>query len=186
MFHPSERCFAPAAAQAEIICAERTVKMSSSSKPTHSHLNTLTSPSPRTMRTLRKIQSHQVLSSSTSGSHAPDSRHSNARTSAGSEDFSLTDSPRSVRTHRRARSNSDAGSREAAAKQTLKRPARKTGSGFGIKRSVLETVLRDGPQSGNTLEGLEELRYLVLSTRVEADADGMVCPKGIYLMMHFC
>ncbi|OJJ39770.1 hypothetical protein ASPWEDRAFT_104557 [Aspergillus wentii DTO 134E9] len=134
------------------------------------------------MRTLRKIQSHQVLSSSTSGSHAPDSRHSNARTSAGSEDFSLTDSPRSVRTHRRARSNSDAGSREAAAKQTLKRPARKTGSGFGIKRSVLETVLRDGPQSGNTLEGLEELRYLVLSTRVEADADGMSSYR-IYLWL---
>ena len=43
-----------------------------------------------------------------------------------------------------------------------------------MKRSVLESYLRDGPQNGDMIEGLQELRYLVLSSRVEADADGMV------------
>lgn len=37
----------------------------------------------------------------------------------------------------------------------------------------MENLLRDGPQ-GNVREGLQELKYLVLSTRVDADADGMV------------
>lgn len=58
---------------------------------------------------------------------------------------------------------------------TQRRPARKTGSGFGVKRSVLESFLRDGPPNGNVVDSLRELRYLVLSTRVEADVDGMVC-----------
>jgi cell cycle arrest protein BUB2 len=34
--------------------------------------------------------------------------------------------------------------------------------------------LRDGPQSSNPHEGLRELKYLVLSSRVDADGDGMV------------
>lgn len=55
-----------------------------------------------------------------------------------------------------------------------RRPARKTGSGFGLKRSLLENMLRDGPQNGNTHEALQELKYLILSTRVDADGDGMV------------
>lgn len=40
---------------------------------------------------------------------------------------------------------------------------------------MLETFLRDGPQNGDLVGGLQELRYLVLSSRVEADGDGMVC-----------
>lgn len=39
----------------------------------------------------------------------------------------------------------------------------------------MESYLRDGPLDGNLAEGMQELRYLVLSTRVEADVDGMVC-----------
>ncbi|OGM45521.1 mitotic check point protein (Bub2) [Aspergillus bombycis] len=115
-------------------------------------------------------QSHQLLSSSQL------SQPSSARTSAGPEELSQPaqlDSPLRLRTHRRARSNSDASTREPPAIGTQRRSARKTGSGFGIKRSVLETLLRDGPQQGNVREGLQELRYLILSTRVEADADGM-------------
>lgn len=57
---------------------------------------------------------------------------------------------------------------------TRGRSARKTGSGVGVKRSILESLLRDGPQHGDAAEGLQELRYLVLSTRVDADGDGMV------------
>src|SRR5699024_9151298 len=98
--------------------------------------------------------------------------HHSPRRSAGPEELTkltqLAPAPR-IGPHRRARSNSDAASHEPIVTQTQKRPARKTGSGFGIKRSVLESLLRDGPQNGNVLEALQELRYLVLSTRVDAD-----------------
>lgn len=39
---------------------------------------------------------------------------------------------------------------------------------------MLESLLRDGPQNGKTAESLQELKYLVLSSRVDADGDGMV------------
>ncbi|BCS08223.1 hypothetical protein ASPFODRAFT_28304 [Aspergillus luchuensis CBS 106.47] len=157
----------------------------SSFHPTQAQLNLAAlagSPSPRTMRGLRKIQSHQILSS-----HSPSSAHHppSGRLSAGAEELAQPpqlDSPVRLRSQRRARSNSDASSREAPAIGTQKRSARKTGSGFGIKRSVLETLLRDGPHQGNLQEGLQELRYLVLSTRVEADADGMSTYR-IYLWL---
>ncbi|KAE8350203.1 TBC-domain-containing protein [Aspergillus coremiiformis] len=142
------------------------------SQPTQAQLNLAAlagSPSPRTMRSLRKIQSHQVLSSTLP---QPASARSSVRPDEGSQPV-LLDSPVRLRTHRRARSNSDSSSRELPAFGTQRRSARKTGSGFGIKRSILETLLRDGPQQGNIREGLQELRYLILSTRVEADADGM-------------
>jgi cell cycle arrest protein BUB2 len=148
----------------------------SSQPPTQAQLNLAAlagSPSPRTMRGLRKIQSHHNLSSG-----PPVSQISSARSSAGPDELAKPaqlDSPVRLRTHRRARSNSDASSREAPAIPSVRRPGRKTGSGFGVKRSLLETLLRDGPQQGNNVqEALQELRYLVLSTRVEADGDGMV------------
>ncbi|PTU23412.1 hypothetical protein P175DRAFT_0432868 [Aspergillus ochraceoroseus IBT 24754] len=147
-----------------------------SQPPTQAQLNLAAlagSPSPRTMRGLRKIQSHQTLSSSPS---LASSLLPNTRSSAGPAELSQPaqlDSPVRLRTHRRARSNSDASSRDAPAISSQRRPGRKTGSGFGVKRSLLETLLRDGPQQGNVQEALQELRYLVLSTRVEADGDGM-------------
>ncbi|KAL2808157.1 rab-GTPase-TBC domain-containing protein [Aspergillus granulosus] len=146
----------------------------SSQPPTQAQLNLAAlagSPSPRTMRGLRKIQSHHNLSSGPLVSHV-----SSARSSTGPDELSRPaqlDSPVRLRSHRRARSNSDASSRDAPAIPTVRRPGRKTGSGFGVKRSLLETLLRDGPQQGNIQEALQELRYLVLSTRVEADGDGM-------------
>ncbi|KAF7182039.1 hypothetical protein CNMCM7691_001427 [Aspergillus felis] len=148
------------------------------SQPTQAQLNLAAlagSSSPRTMRTLRKIQSHQILSSNPSVVSGPTSRLSTARSSANAEELAQQaqlESPVRLR-HRRARSNSDAGSGERPILQTQKRSGRKTGSGFGIKRSVLETLLRDGPQNGDVDDALKELRYLVLSTRVEADGDGM-------------
>lgn len=155
------------------------------SQPTQAQLNLAAlagSPSPRTMRTLRKIQSHQILSSNPSAFSGPTSHLSTARSSANAEELAQQaqlDSPVRLRTHRRARSNSDAGSGERPILQTQKRSGRKTGSGFGIKRSVLESLLRDGPQNGDVDNALKELRYLVLSTRVEADGDGMVCGYAI-------
>ncbi|KAL6230437.1 hypothetical protein BDW75DRAFT_72583 [Aspergillus navahoensis] len=146
----------------------------SSQPPTQAQLNLAAlagSPSPRTMRGLRKIQSHQHLSS------RPPliSRVSFDSASARPEELSKPaqlESPVRLRTHRRARSNSDASSRDPP-KISTRRPGRKTGSGVGLKRSLLESLLRDGPPQGDIQEALQELRYLVLSTRVEADGDGM-------------
>lgn len=142
-------------------------------------------PSPRTMRTLRKIQSHQVLSSSgavntTTATTQPSQPPAFALNSGLSSASAAT----RARAQRRPRSNSDAAARETAATSpvsTQRRPARKTGSGVGLKRSLLESLLRDGPQNGKTAESLQELKYLVLSSRVDADGDGMVvdisCPE---------
>lgn len=136
-----------------------------------------TPASPRTMRTLRKIQSHQVLTTSNALIAQTQSRPSPARTVGSNSTDSPGGTTTRTLTHRRARSNSDAAAREAALAapiQTQRRPARKTGSGIGVKRSLLENLLRDGPQNGKTHEGLQELKYLVLSTKVDADGDGMV------------
>ena len=132
-----------------------------------------TPASPRTLRTLRKIQSHQVLSSSSALIAQTQASHQSG--SHDTEPAGLPGAATRARAHRRARSNSDAAAREAAAAPpaTQRRPARKTGSGIGLKRSLLENFLRDGPPS-DPREGLQELKYLVLSSRVDADGDGMV------------
>lgn len=134
-----------------------------------------TPASPRTMRTLRKIQSHQVLSTS-SALIAQTQASRQAGSHEADQSAATPGAATRARAHRRARSNSDAASREAAATPPAnqRRPARKTGSGIGVKRSLLENLLRDGPQSSNPHEGLRELKYLVLSSRVDADGDGMV------------
>lgn len=137
-----------------------------------------TQSSPRTMRTLRKIQSHQVLTTSSALiAQTQSSRPSGARTADPESPAAASRNSMRVPTHRRARSNSDAATHEAALAAPLptqRRPARKTGSGIGLKRSLLENFLRDGPQDGNTREALQELKYLVVSTGVDADGDGMV------------
>ncbi|KAJ5542574.1 hypothetical protein N7535_004996 [Penicillium sp. DV-2018c] len=140
--------------------------------------------SPRTMRTLRKIQSHQVLSTSNALIAQTQNSHLAGSSGASPEPAANAGATTRTRGHRRARSNSDAAAREAAATQpaTQRRPARKTGSGIGVKRSLLDILLRDGPQSANLDEGLRELRYLVLSSRVDADGDGM-SPYRIYLWL---
>jgi cell cycle arrest protein BUB2 len=127
------------------------------------------------MRTLRKIQSHQVLSTS-SALIAQTQASRQAGSHEADQSAATPGAATRARAHRRARSNSDAASREAAATPPAnqRRPARKTGSGIGVKRSLLENLLRDGPQSSNPHEGLRELKYLVLSSRVDADGDGMV------------
>ncbi|KAJ5787945.1 hypothetical protein N7457_002935 [Penicillium paradoxum] len=146
-----------------------------------------TSASPRTMRTLRKIQSHQVLSTSSALIAQTQTSHHSGPYENQLESPAVPGTATRARAHRRARSNSDAASREAREvviipPVTQRRPARKTGSGIGIKRSLLENFLRDGPQHENPNEGLRELKYLVLSCRVDADGDGM-SPYRIYLWL---
>ncbi|KAJ9199757.1 hypothetical protein DTO166G4_5923 [Paecilomyces variotii] len=149
--------------------------------------NVTVPPSPRTARTLRKFQSHQTLYSSyssISGQQQPSNDSSPSRASGLDSPFDArAQSPTTTRPRRRTRSNSDASvTGSAIVHQTPKRPARKTGSGIGLKRSSLENLLRDGPPNGDVTGGLKELRYLVLSSRVDADSDGM-SPYRIYLWL---
>jgi hypothetical protein len=145
--------------------------------------------SPQSPRKLRKFQSHQALSTSFSSLSQPRSQPPLPTTGprAPTDDLPQNNAPTdsSIRPRpRRARSNSDAGpSNNSTPITTQKRPARKTGSsGFAVKRSSLESLLRDGPTTGKIVEGLQELRYLVLSTRVDADGDGMVSDCQIFLL----
>lgn len=166
-------------------------------QPSWGLANPETPASPRTMRTLRKIQSHQVLTTSSALiAQTQSSRPSGARGADPGKAAAPERAPTQSLSHRRPRSNSDAAAREAALAapaSTQRRPARKTGSGVGIKRSLLENLLRDGPQNGKTWEALQELKYLVLSYRVDADGDGMVraspkcCPRqsGVFNLLTF-
>ncbi|KAK2741007.1 hypothetical protein FQN55_008562 [Onygenales sp. PD_40] len=147
-------------------------------------------PSPQATRTLRRYQSHQSLSSH-SPTFAPQLRQPlqrNAFSSRDRPDESTTRAPTQTSVivpHNRARSNSDVTANSIAAMQLPRRPAggRKSGSiGFTGKRSGLDVLLRDGPPADNVAVGLEDLRYLVLSTRVDADSDGM-SPNRIYLWL---
>ncbi|KAJ5573393.1 uncharacterized protein N7459_007820 [Penicillium hispanicum] len=138
------------------------------------------------MRTLRKIRSHQVM---TTSRDLIAQTQSTRPTGSDALDNGSVVTPPSVTvraaTHRRVRSNSDAAAREAAlaaSAPTQRRPARKTGSGVGLKRSLLENLLRDGPHHGKARESLQDLRFLVLSSRVDADGDGM-SPFRIYLWL---
>lgn len=140
-----------------------------------------TPATPRTPRTLRKFRSHQVLTTSSALIAQTQSAHSTRPHGAAAVPVP-TPGSNTTRTsaHRRARSNSDAAARDAglvAPAPTQRRPARKTGSGIGIKRSNLEILLRDGPQNGNYRMSLGELQYFVLMERVDADGDGMVRPQ---------
>lgn len=147
--------------------------------------------SPQSPRKLRKFQSHQSLTStafSSFGQPLPTTTIASTVNGSGSRQRDVagnganTDfqSNTNVRPRTRGRSNSDSGSSNPTPLTTgtvrTKRPARKTdSSGSFIKRSSLDALLRDGPADGRLLETLQELRLMVLSNRVDADSDGMVC-----------
>ncbi|KAJ5245857.1 hypothetical protein N7468_000840 [Penicillium chermesinum] len=136
------------------------------------------------MRTLRKIRSHQVMTTSSALIAQTQSARGVATRPSEAGDGSTQNVTLRTPT-RRARSNSDAAARETGLTvpvQAPRRPARKTGSGIGVKRSMLESYLRDGPPHGKVREGLQELKYLVLSSRVDADSDGMSAYR-IYLWL---
>jgi cell cycle arrest protein BUB2 len=144
--------------------------------------------SPQSPRKLRKYQSHQTLTStsfstfgqplaSITGQNGSNLRQRDATSNGATQDVQAETTIR-TRTGR-ARSNSDTGSNPVSlvtATAKARRPARKTdSSGYFIKRSGLDALLRDGPADGRLLETLQELRLMVLSNRVDADSDGMVC-----------
>ncbi|KAK2737031.1 hypothetical protein FQN57_000480 [Myotisia sp. PD_48] len=150
-------------------------------------------PPPPPIRTLRRFQSHQSLSSN-SGNLTPSSRSSTTRHSFDpreNADLPSIEQPtlpvNNNTPHGRTRSNSDVTAARPVdvQRQTNKRQSggRKSGVyGSFLKRSGLDTLLRDGPPGNNISVGLEELRYLILSTRVDADSDGM-SPNRVYVWL---
>ncbi|KAK2765406.1 hypothetical protein FQN54_008252 [Arachnomyces sp. PD_36] len=170
-----------------------------SSKPQHpSNYPILGAPpTPQSPRALRKFQSHQQLSSN-SPSLITQQRQQLQRNAGtiglrgNSGDAFTNDQPTptpsgtgTMPSHSRTRSNSDV----AISRRSSMPAHRQSGSGrksrpsLGTgKRSTLDTLLRDGPPNGDVEEGLQELRYLVLSNRVDSDIDGM-SPNRIYLWL---
>ncbi|WEW58766.1 CDC16 protein [Emydomyces testavorans] len=145
---------------------------------------------PPSGRTLRKFQSHQNLSSKVQLLSTHSRQHSH-RNSLYPRDKTEQDGNQSqaqaisTPAHGRHRSNSDVTS-PTAVRNLAHKPrssARKSGSlGFPGRRSGLEILLRDGPRGNNLATALEELRYLILSSRVDADGDGM-SPHRIYVWL---
>lgn len=134
-------------------------------------------------RTLRRFQSHQNLSTKTQSLSNQSQQQSN-RTHLNSRGKTDQDASQNhiqiatTPTHGRHRSNSDVASPTSlrTLAQKPRSSTRKSGSmGFPGRRSGLEILLRDGPPGNNLAAGLDELRYLILSSRVDADGDGMVC-----------
>jgi cell cycle arrest protein BUB2 len=174
--------------------------MSQNSKPSlvNTKLPTFAVPpaSPQSPRKLRKFQSHQSLTSTAfssfgqplpttttvTGNNGSGNRQRDVAGNGATTDIQLDTN---VRPRTRGRSNSESGSSNPTPLMTgtarPKRPARKTdSSGYFIKRSGLDALLRDGPADGRLLETLQELRLMVLSNRVDADSDGMVWKSGAW------
>jgi len=145
------------------------------------NLQTFALPPPEPIRTLRKFQSHQNLSSNPQSAHQP---RPQLQRNVGSHRDHSDEAPQhhtqlpSAQSHGRSRSNSEiVTSSNLFGPPTRRRPVsgRKSGStGLYGRRSGLDTLLREGPPGGNVTVGLQDLRYLVLSTRVDSDSDGMV------------
>lgn len=156
------------------------------------HLPIVAPSSPQSTRTLRRLQSAQNLSSNPPSLIAQQRQlqqnQSQHRSGNGmSKDPPVPSLPAhqtgsgsvSAELSSRMRANSD-----LAAPQSLGAPIyrgkathlrKAVPADASGKRSSLEILLRDGPSGENLDENLKELRYLILSSRVDADNDGMVC-----------
>ena len=137
--------------------------------------------SPRSTRTLRKLQSAQTLSSSYAAANAPgliaQQRQVQHRSSGLLREPSATQGPPlpPVQSHGRSRSNSDIAT--IGTVPTAPGPRRipkKANSGADANpKDDLEMLVRQGTK-GDTMGSLDKLRRLVLLDGVDADSDGMV------------
>lgn len=140
-----------------------------------------TSSSPRSTRTLRKLQSAQALSSSYAAANAPglisQQRQLQHRSSGLLREPSATQTilPPPIQSHGRSRSNSDiVATGIAPAAPGPRRIPKKANSGADANpKDDLETVVRQGTK-GDAMGSLDKLRRLVLLDGVDADSDGMV------------
>lgn len=162
--------------------------MANSPSKNASHLPTSASSStthllssPRSTRTLRKLQSAHALSSNYSALNNPSlisqqrqqqQRNTSFNQATGIHEIPPLPQPRS---HQRTRSNSD-----VAPVFSGNGPIPTRRNGLPKKATVLqspkdelETLVRQGPR-GDVASSLQRLRHLILCDGLEADGDGMV------------
>ncbi|KAI9885203.1 MAG: Sulfate permease 2 [Watsoniomyces obsoletus] len=155
--------------------------------PMEPSMNNNTPSSQRAPRTLRKLKSAHVLSSHASNanlSSTTSSRPPPPRSTAflHRELPPMSNHPPPLphsTSHSRTRSNSDAAAFGMSTNSQQLRnhaaPKRVVTAGLNgnTKNMTLDALLRDGPRNGNIKEGLECMRYQVLSNGVGSDHDGM-------------
>ena len=121
--------------------------------------------SPQTNRTVRRFNSHQQLASN------PPSLIAQQRTQQQRSGLAPRSSRDDLQNVSRLRAKSDAPPPQE------KRPSssrKMQAMSAHARKSSLEHLLREGPLNGDLTAGLNELRYKVLSSRVEATNTGMV------------
>jgi cell cycle arrest protein BUB2 len=129
--------------------------------------------SPQTTRTVRRLQSHQQLSSNSPSlitqQRQQQQQQLHGLTTRESKEQLQPSMQNPPFTSARTRANSDAPMSFKKPTSTRRLPASATHG----RKSSLEILMRDGPPGGNIEQGLSDLRYLILSSRVEAGKEGM-------------
>lgn len=153
------------------------LQLPSSASASTTHLN-----SPRSTRTLRKLQSAHALSSNYAALNTPSlisqQRQQQQRNTVSSQVPGTQDIPPLPlqRSHQRMRSNSDAvvpnfsNSGPSSARRNI---LPKKTVVMQSPKDELESLVRQGPR-GDVPTGLQRLRHLILCDGLEADGDGMV------------
>lgn len=143
--------------------------------------------SPRTTRTLRKLQSAHALSSNYSSlngsSLISQQRQQLQRNPVSSHSSTPQQNPPipSSSSHHRTRSNSDAlvtSFSNSTSAPTRRNAVAKKAVSAQTPKDELEALVRQGPR-GDVPAGLQRLRHLILCDGLDADSDGMVsvlCP----------
>jgi cell cycle arrest protein BUB2 len=142
--------------------------------------------SPRSTRTLRKLQSAHQLSSHYSALNAPSlisqqrqqQRNPSSTQNQGIPPIPPQHSPNKPN-HHRTRSNSDAIPPSTASLEPMSRrtaPPRRQ-INFQPPKDQLKALISHGPK-GDVEGSLRRLRHLILEDGLEADNDGMVGQKG--------
>jgi len=130
---------------------------------------------PQTNRTIRRLQSHQQLSSNSPSlitqqrQQQQQQQQLHGLTTRESKEHLQSSSQNSSLASGRTRANSDAPMPLKKPSSTRRWPASATHG----RKSSLEVLMRDGPPGGNIEQGLSDLRYHILSSRVEAGKEGM-------------
>lgn len=138
--------------------------------------------SPRTTRSLRKLQSAHALSSNYSSLNGPSlisqQRQQHHRNPLSSQNFTPQQNPPIPPTssHHRTRSNSDVlvtSLSSSTSAPTRRNAVAKKAISAQTPKDELEALVRQGPR-GDVPVGLQRLRHLILCDGLDADSDGMV------------
>ena len=131
--------------------------------------------SPQKPRSIRKLQSHQQLSSNSpsliSQQRQQQQQQRNVSLAKKDSKDNITSSAQtpSINIPARMRAHSDA-------PLSMKRGSNRKPYGLSHgRKSSLEVMLREGPSSDDLEACLNDVRYKILISKVEASADGMVC-----------